>query len=1582
MMRGGLRLHSPDLYMTGEVGFPFRQLERIYSQLVEEDEGLMFEAESMDVMDAAYNPGDVISAGMILDAVTARYNKFPRTMAALQRVFNRQLSGDLGADAPEIGEPRKAGGFATVTAQFPFNDGQRVTIVFHAPGSGSTIRGSDEVVAFRWLLNKRDITHIVAPEMTQGIMRDIPLQQLARRISQLVEKNSPRFRAKQEKINNARTALRETELVVEQLSQQVDALQLELLHMGEDSPEKAERIAQLQTELESWNKRNAALSGALPRSSKTRTIRAHDMELETTMEVVSVDELITSDDERFDQRLQPRDRTREASREQIRNMVRTLDPYQLMDAPTADTGAPVVGPDGLVESGNGRTMALRQVVKDPLLHRRYAQAVEEQTGIKIREGEVLIRRRTTPMNLEQRMEFTKAANQQNIAKMSSTEQGLSDARMIDDGMLSEFKGGDLTSVANTSFVSAFIGKLPVNERNDLIGAHGHLSQTGVIRIRNALLGSAYESADIMTRVTESTDDNVKSISNALVDAAPAIARLKRDVEAGRVEPEFDISKQIAEAAGKVSQARANRQAIGEVLNQNDMFGERDLITEELIKAFYNHDMTRALGRDKIALSLIHYATQARNETTDGNLFGASITPAQLLADANKRRDEWSTSQGSIFDSLSRVFMHPVFDGMVIKDEGPAMPLTGLELDAAMVSLYARDGYALMTEAHSLQIMDAAYNPGEEVDSMVLDAVSGDASKLPRVIGVLARSMGKKLTGGLSVEGHTVGKPKVSGGFATVTAQLQLNDGQTVSVIFHAPDNDPKRIAPSDQVIAFRFLMNSRDITHVVAPEMVKQGIMRDIPLATVTTRISQLVQKNSDKFTKQQEKNSTLKADLAKAEADVQALTERSVILSDEVAELEQVAPLELELGRIEAENEGLRKQIAERKDRQKPAVGRYVGRGEIRVDVPPTPAGYSNGVIKISTTPYDIEFSHIEKTGRGDGVIGQWRWPIDDYFSGRRITIDDLRAGMDDVSVIERPNLWVGLYNKAIDEARAKFGTGEPAVDEDTLESIVSGWLQEKGVKVPDIKKVTQRMLPVMFDDLAAHGPDFINQLESYFIKNGINAQYPAMDARNGYSASESDHENLQQEIEKLTPKAIEDPEIKPEPEIKPQPSNTTYFVPMRQGEDGEYFAYGRNTGGMFSDEISYGYKQKSAAQRFINTTTALQETGRIFAVTGFEFVNFNYDSAQDELRNAANKLVKGEAAEIYGTPVTGRFVDSVEIKEKSLSEKLPSIVNLWRGWAETFGTGEPLHVDPADMVKQFDNAEAKLRKALSSVSMVNLKNLVREEPKIPDRQSRANQKVIMVEHVIGEFRAAIAARVGEQVQPEGSSPEITEIEAINVDDLKEKLRTLEDWIDAAKDPFVGSNDADTGDWEKRADEIRAQLSAAGVDLNTKPSGEQGKRENEEAFNHPDPLVMEVYNLEKEWKGAFRNAKRDGGFKRRLRALAKRIPEDNEAAVAMAERFATQILHDDWDNPLKSDKPLKFGESKNVEKRFPAIAEATETLRKAAAGEFKNFAATMDAAEKAILSLESFGVADEYEELISQVTDRAFAMDTAENGA
>ncbi|MEB2478216.1 hypothetical protein QMM96_22560 [Citrobacter freundii] len=60
----------------------------------------------------------------------------------------------------------------------------------------------------------------------------------------------------------------------------------------------------------------------------------------------------------YPQELQPRDRTSLSSKMQVLNISKDLQPENLADNPFSGKGAPIIGPDNVVESGNGRTLGI------------------------------------------------------------------------------------------------------------------------------------------------------------------------------------------------------------------------------------------------------------------------------------------------------------------------------------------------------------------------------------------------------------------------------------------------------------------------------------------------------------------------------------------------------------------------------------------------------------------------------------------------------------------------------------------------------------------------------------------------------------------------------------------------------------------------------------------------------------------------------------------------------------------------------------------------------------------------------------------------------------------------------------------------------------------------------------------------------------------------------------------------------------------------------------------------------------------------------------------------------------------------
>jgi hypothetical protein len=126
---------------------------------------------------------------LVFDAMVSTQAKLEGKMNALMAVMTR-AGGDIKPAAMQISDPFKQNGVAQVAAVFELSDGQTVSIFFHNPDvSPQRIAPGDELISWKWLLNKRDVTILVAPERGQ----DLNVREVAARIMKLAAKNSAAF---------------------------------------------------------------------------------------------------------------------------------------------------------------------------------------------------------------------------------------------------------------------------------------------------------------------------------------------------------------------------------------------------------------------------------------------------------------------------------------------------------------------------------------------------------------------------------------------------------------------------------------------------------------------------------------------------------------------------------------------------------------------------------------------------------------------------------------------------------------------------------------------------------------------------------------------------------------------------------------------------------------------------------------------------------------------------------------------------------------------------------------------------------------------------------------------------------------------------------------------------------------------------------------------------------------------------------------------------------------------------------------------------------------------------------------------
>ena len=360
--------------------------------------------------------------------------------------------------------------------------------------------------------------------------------------------------------------------------------------------------------------------------------------------VVPLASMVTSHDPwsltasaRFPQELQPRDRTRGSYEDQIRRLVHQFDPTQLFLSANVQDGAPIVGPDGIVESGNGRTMALCRVFRDhPDKARQYehlARAWAAHLGLqwppKGRDL-VLVRIRTSDVN---RAAFTRTANVAGMQQLAAGEQALADAGQMTAAIVDLYDPTHAPgTLANQPFVEAFIQHVAGSQaRGDLTDAAGRLSQSGEARIRFALFAKAYglEAETLISALAEHTDSGFKRILSGMLEVAPQWASLRAAIARGKYAQEYDMTSAVIAMAMLVRRARAANVSVESQRAQKDFANPVSVAADLLALAAHPMGTDNAIA---LASTLLGYASRVRKSggTEQGGMFGEAPPPAMEL----------------------------------------------------------------------------------------------------------------------------------------------------------------------------------------------------------------------------------------------------------------------------------------------------------------------------------------------------------------------------------------------------------------------------------------------------------------------------------------------------------------------------------------------------------------------------------------------------------------------------------------------------------------------------------------------------------------------------------------------------------------------------------------------------------------------------------------------------------------------------------------------------------------------------------------------------------------------------------------
>lgn len=401
-----------------------------------------------------------------------------------------------------------------------------------------------------------------------------------------------------------------------------------------------------------WSETSSPVPAEIPAKivSNDKAVLPSGREIEVQYAVVEAKDLTASQrpdfspNPRYPQELQPRDRTRSASAVQVDNIAANMNPRLLVDSPTAADGAPIIGPDGVVESGNGRVLAINRAYSEGMPTAKAYREYLASRGYPVdgMTNPVLVRIRQEPMGMADRAQFAREANERTTLGFSKSEQALSDSRAMADDVLSLHKGGDIGLAGNRDFVRAFIREVVgENDRAAMLTADGGLSSDGRRRIEAAMLARAYDDPGIIQALLDEPENNIKALGTAITNAAPQWAIMRAEARNGTINPAVDISKNLIDAINLVRQARKEGQKIRDYVTQDDMFGGAiDPVTEAVLRMFFQAEdkakgiepFTRPRGGDKIADVLKAYIEEARKSKAGPGLFGENdvIGPRQII----------------------------------------------------------------------------------------------------------------------------------------------------------------------------------------------------------------------------------------------------------------------------------------------------------------------------------------------------------------------------------------------------------------------------------------------------------------------------------------------------------------------------------------------------------------------------------------------------------------------------------------------------------------------------------------------------------------------------------------------------------------------------------------------------------------------------------------------------------------------------------------------------------------------------------------------------------------------------------------
>lgn len=390
-----------------------------------------------------------------------------------------------------------------------------------------------------------------------------------------------------------------------------------------------------------------------------KTIRVRYRLVPTARVITSHNAETMAANKAYPQELQPRDRQRVSMMEQVTTMANELRPADLGAGRNLNQGAPIIRKDGVVLNGNGRAMAIQKARavkgKSAIAYNKYVAEHAQDFGF----GRNYVMGLKKYMLVREVVDDIDADTMQDIigstaggSRMGASEQAKADAKKIKPRDLDSYvdnEQGNLTTAANQNFVANILYRIVgKNERNAYTDEYGNVNADGIQRVKRALFSLAYGDDNLINKMAESTDDNIRNVSCGLMSAAPAFARVNLAVKDGQAY-DYDAGKTISDAVKRLDALRREGKPVKDYLNEQSMFSEYQDTDEvrEVLRFFdenkrsgkrigiFLNDMARSIleqgspnqtslmdgGRATLGEIIKSAERVARNGTTAASLFG-------------------------------------------------------------------------------------------------------------------------------------------------------------------------------------------------------------------------------------------------------------------------------------------------------------------------------------------------------------------------------------------------------------------------------------------------------------------------------------------------------------------------------------------------------------------------------------------------------------------------------------------------------------------------------------------------------------------------------------------------------------------------------------------------------------------------------------------------------------------------------------------------------------------------------------------------------------------------------------------------